>query len=316
MGKLLFNIIVLTILPIIVNAQPINIDIEDDGFWIREGKNKIFYYQRNEKSQDGDYARSHYLHPLIGLDGEVLTEDFPSDHPHHRGVFWAWHQLWLNGTKMGDPWLTEGFQQDVKNVNFYQSKNGTGIMETRVQWKSNNLSNCSDPKILVDELTKVTVYPKKGDYRRIDFRIELKGLQEGVRIGGSEDVKGYGGFSVRMKLADDMKFRDNHNIVKPQRTAIEAGRYIDISGPIGADGNNAGICIVDHPENPPHKWILRTKKSMQNCSYPGRECIELPTDKPVVLQYTLLVHRGNITDLNVNKILKDILEEKDMAVGN
>jgi AcrR family transcriptional regulator len=36
------------------------------------------------------FRRSCYIHPLYGLDGEVMTEDFPVDHRHHRGVFWAW----------------------------------------------------------------------------------------------------------------------------------------------------------------------------------------------------------------------------------
>ena len=34
--------------------------------------------------------------------------------------------------------------------------------------------------------------------RIIDISISLTAMQEGVRIGGSENVKGYGGFSVRM----------------------------------------------------------------------------------------------------------------------
>ena len=29
--------------------------------------------------------RSNYIHPLYGPDGEVLTEDWSVDHPHHRG---------------------------------------------------------------------------------------------------------------------------------------------------------------------------------------------------------------------------------------
>ena len=31
-------------------------------------------------------ARSSLLHPVYGLDGEVLTDDFPKDHVNHRGL--------------------------------------------------------------------------------------------------------------------------------------------------------------------------------------------------------------------------------------
>ncbi|MDR1269902.1 MAG: PmoA family protein, partial [Planctomycetaceae bacterium] len=31
-----------------------------------------------------------YVHPLYGIDGEVLTDNAPKDHYHHHGVFWTW----------------------------------------------------------------------------------------------------------------------------------------------------------------------------------------------------------------------------------
>ena len=56
----------------------------------------ILTYQVGEKSQNDKWHRSNYIHPLVNLKGEVVTEDFPEDHPHHRGIFWAWHQAWLH----------------------------------------------------------------------------------------------------------------------------------------------------------------------------------------------------------------------------
>ena len=46
-------------------------------------------------------ARSDYIHPLYGLNGEVLTRDWPVDHPHHRGIYWAWPEVDY-GTNRGD----------------------------------------------------------------------------------------------------------------------------------------------------------------------------------------------------------------------
>ena len=37
-----------------------------------------------------DRFRSSYVHPIYGIEGEILTDDFPADHHHHRGLFWAW----------------------------------------------------------------------------------------------------------------------------------------------------------------------------------------------------------------------------------
>jgi hypothetical protein len=93
--------------------NPIKITESDQGFSITDGEKQVLFYQRKHKSIDGKYTRANYIHPLYGLDGEILTEDFPADHPHHRGVFWAWHQVWLGDKKLGDSWAAQDFFWDV-----------------------------------------------------------------------------------------------------------------------------------------------------------------------------------------------------------
>src|SRR5687767_7565410 len=60
---------------------------------VSEGNRPVLVYNHGVISREGvpaDRARSSYVHPIYGLDGEVLTDDFPKDHYHHRGLFWAW----------------------------------------------------------------------------------------------------------------------------------------------------------------------------------------------------------------------------------
>ena len=61
------------------------------GLW--EGDRPVLVYNQGliapEKPRTGR-AAGEFIHPLYGLDGEVLTDDFPADHTYHRGVFWAW----------------------------------------------------------------------------------------------------------------------------------------------------------------------------------------------------------------------------------
>jgi len=45
--------------------------------------------------------RCDYIHPLYGPKGEVLTDDWVPDHPHHRGIYWAWPEVDWQG-KRGD----------------------------------------------------------------------------------------------------------------------------------------------------------------------------------------------------------------------
>ena len=88
----------------------------DGGFLFTEDGEKVLFYQSEPQSYQGKYERCNYIHPLWGIDGAVLTEDFPSDHLHHRGIFWAWHQVWIDGKRIGDPWETKDFEQYVTEV--------------------------------------------------------------------------------------------------------------------------------------------------------------------------------------------------------
>src|SRR6516225_6770465 len=68
-------------------------DVDRTALGLWEGDQLVLVYNHGERTKEGvpaDRQRSTYIHPLYGLDGEVLTDDFPRDHYHHRGLFWAW----------------------------------------------------------------------------------------------------------------------------------------------------------------------------------------------------------------------------------
>ena len=82
------------ILAAATEQEAVRITKTPQGYWFTEGDTKVLFFQAERKAlPDGEAARSNYFHPLYDVDGNVLTEDFPNDHIHHRGIFWAWHQV-------------------------------------------------------------------------------------------------------------------------------------------------------------------------------------------------------------------------------
>lgn len=288
-----------------LNGQ-VTLQKEEGGLLFLEDGEKILFYQSEPKNYKGKYERTNYIHPLWGMNGAVLTEDFPADHLHHRGIFWAWHQVWIDGKRIGDPWELKNFEQNVSEVEFFMGPDGAGVLKTTVEWKSDQWIKFGkkDPYML--ENSKVIIHPEKRNYRRIDFEINLLALEENLEIGGSEDAKGYSGFSVRLKLPEDVEFSGPAGEVEPQTTAVESKGFINISGSMGKGGKNAGVVIVDHPENPgyPQPWILRAKNSMQNAAFPGREPVSVSTKKPLVLKYSLLVYSGKMKERKIKRALE------------
>jgi hypothetical protein len=285
--------------------NPIKISETDQGFSIAEGEEQVLFYQRKHKSLNGKYERADYIHPLYGLDGEILTEDFPADHPHHRGVFWAWHQVWLGDKKLGDNWAAQDFFWDVYDAEILTIDSQSRALKLHVHWKSPLLTDENGKQQpFVKETTTIRIHRAKNDIRKIDFKIELLALKDNMRLGGSEDAKGYGGFTTRIPLPDGLAFTGTDGPVEPTNLSVEAGPWLDFSGNLGGNGRTSGLAILCHKSSPgyPQRWILRRKGSAQNPVYPGRHPVPLSQDKPLVLCYRLIIHRGGVNDINLDKL--------------
>jgi hypothetical protein len=229
-------------------------------------------------------------------------------------VFWAWHQILIDGQSIGDGWMLQDFRVDMKSVEFKRVEQGKGTLETIADWQSPKWRNGAEA--FLRETTKYTFYPQNGNHRQIRIDISLKPLVDNLQLGGSDDEKGYGGFSVRMKLPEDIRFIGGNGEVEPRNEAVEGGNYMNMTGSVGRNGNKGGIIIYAHPENQttPQTWILRKKDSMQNAVFPGRTPVELKKGSPLKLSYTLILYSGKI---NAKKMIREIESEiKDTRLKN
>ena len=285
--------------------NPVEIFETNEGFIFKEADEKVMSYQRRHKSINGKFLRANYIHPLYGLDGQILTEDFPADHPHHRGIFWAWHQVWLGDKKLGDNWAAQDFFWDVYDAKILTVDSKSRALQVHVLWKSPLWTDADGKKkAFLKETTAIRVHRTQNDIRKIDFEIQLLALEEGMRLGGSEDVKGYGGFTTRIPLPDGLSFTGTRGPVEPKNLSVEAGPWLDFSGDFGTDGNTSGLTILCHNSSPgyPQRWILRRKGSAQNPVYPGRHPVVLPCEKPLILRYRLIIHRGKLSRRDLDKL--------------
>ncbi|AWW32473.1 hypothetical protein DN752_21275 [Echinicola strongylocentroti] len=275
-----------------LSAQKLQFKENTEGITLTEDNLTRFHYQTTTKSLNGNYPRANYVHPLYGLDGEVLTEDFPEDHFHHRGIFWTWHQLYVDGKRIADPWFCEGISWKVNSTE--QSIHGNkATIQSTVLWLADSLQN--EP--VLEEMVNITFERLKEDAYSITFEITMTALVDELAFGGSEDAKGYGGFSPRIKLPEDVTFHSEGKTVTPQNLPIKAGPWMNLKGTF--DGKKpANITIMGEPDKLPsyQGWILRSANSMQNMAFPGNEPTALPKSKPVHFSNMILVHRQCSTE--------------------
>jgi len=261
-----------------------------DGVRVTEKGEPVLFYQSAPRQLKGEkpYRRAHYVHPLYDLSGNVITEDFPKDHLHHRGIFWAWHQVLASETSAGDAWICRDFDWAVQNVKTTVVKNVARIHASAV-WKSSKLKDDAGQEIpIARDDVEIRIWPRGKRGRAIDFEIRLTALVPDLRIGGSDDTKGYGGFSTRIRMPDDLKFISESGPIQPTKNAVTAANWMRFQS------SEFSYAIFASRKNPgdPRQWILRQKRSMQNSVYPGQKPVPLPPDKPSVLRYRIVILEG------------------------
>jgi hypothetical protein len=300
---ILLSTLIISCSPSSNNGSPFTFKEGEQGMELFENGTAVYFYQKAPKVISEGYICNNYLHPLYSLTGDTLTEEAPPDHLHHRGIFWSWHQHYINGESIGDGWMMDGISKEVVEWETKTDRNKASL-DVKVLWGSSNFEN---GRVYLEEQTSIIVRPLKAGVRAIDFLISLRATVPGVSLGGSDDEKGYGGFCTRIKMPDDLVFTSNNRPVKPQTLQIIAGPWMDFSGSLGSGGEQHGLAILCHPDTPnyPAPWILRQKSSMQNIVYPGRDPVEISMDHPIKLKYRLILHSGNAGSIDLDKLQEE-----------
>lgn len=246
------------------------------------------------------YRRACYVHPLYGLDGEMMTQDFPLDHFHHRGVFWAWPKTTV-GDRPADVWTIV----DIRQVHDKWVEKTAGadraIIAVENVWQYED--EPENPP--VREAVRFVVHPAGEIGRAIDYTLTLTNISDEVVTirGQSTKNKGYGGFCVRPDaMRKPLQFTSALGKLDEDKLRMESP-WADCSFATEKGGDElSGFAIFQHPDNPgyPHPgWITRAYGFL-GCSWPHTEPHPLKPGESVTLKYRLYVHRG---DAEAGKVL-------------
>lgn len=272
--------------------------LADDSVTLTEGGKPVLVYRTKPLAPSVEPGRLNYVHPLYAPDGTVLTEDKPADHLHQRGVFWSWHQILVNGKMVADGWYMKGLTFHVRERRFKGDSQGGGTLTVNADWI---VTSGPELDYVARETTKVRVFPLKDGSRRINFDTVITSRAETLGLGGSDDAKGYGGFSLRLVRPERLSFASAGKTVTPADTAVAAGPSMGFAWPAepGLPAWTLGLtCKVN--DQPITNWILRKSLSMQNCAFPGRTPHLIRKDESLRLHQTLIIRaatpaRGSTT---------------------
>lgn len=259
---------------------------EDGQMELREGGRTVLVYNPQPQLKPGapeDRRRCCYVYPLYTPAGVSMLDDFPKDHWHHRGLFWAWPQVETRGQRY-DGWMMHGMT--------VRSERAAAMPGSPLgSFTAVNSWYAGETKI-VSETVSLTAYPAKKNSRDIDLTLTLEAVGALVTLRGShEEGKSYGGVSARFAPRENTVIRaDSAQITKDQD--LVRHYWAELEGTYS--GKRVVLRITPNPANPgaPFQWCLRDY-GFVGASFPGKTPEQneytLEPGKPLVLKFRITV---------------------------
>jgi hypothetical protein len=227
--------------------------------------------------------RSDYIHPLYGPHGEILTKDWSKDHPHHRGIYWAWPEVDWRGQRGDLHALQKVFARPTGKC-----KTIGGPVFAQVQ--AENLWQWEDRAPIVRELATIRAFRSVAVGRVIDLIFRFEALAGPVLV-ARRGAAHYGGLNVRL---NEVKGQQITKHTDPEGNTPRKA-WSDLSGQFGGSQEPAGVTVFQHAANPayPGDWIDYPDLNWLQPTFPAAGTRhEISEDKPLVLRYRLLIHPG------------------------
>jgi hypothetical protein len=254
------------------------------------GKPVLRYnYQTNEagevlarvKPDDRKYARarSDYIHPLYGPDGQELTRDWSVDHPHHRGIYWAWPEVDYHGERGDLHALQRVFSRPTGNCTV---KDGPvcALLDAENLWR------WEDQEPIVRERTLIRAWRAGATGRFIDLEFHFTALKDDVAL-ARRGMAAYGGLNIRLAPVQDQEIVFHTD---PAGTGLRSA-WAELSG-VFPGGKKASLAVFQAPTNPdyPGDWIKYPEINWFQPTFPaGGTRYVLKKGQPLVLRFRLWI---------------------------
>jgi hypothetical protein len=233
------------------------------------------------------------VHPIYGLDGEVLTDDFPADHYHHHGLFWGWPHVTIGGREY-DLWKMRGIRIEFRRWLEQHATAKRAKLGVENGWFVRS-------KQVMKEEAWFDVHPATDNGRNIDVTLKWAPTDEPIMLGGAEG-KGYGGLSLRFAP------RTETMITTPDGRASEdlliaKLPWADLSGKFAGRSRPSGTAVFVSPRHPdfPPEWMTR-EYGLLAVGWPGVNPKTLLPGNTVACRYRLWIHRDTSDAAEIQKV--------------
>ena len=270
-------------------------DLNEKSVQMTDGDQPVLVYNfgvvTDESVPETDHRRNRacYIHPVHGLRGEVLTDDFPRDHYHHHGIYWTWPHVTVGGTEH-DLWAGNTIRQQFVSWLAKESGSAAAVLGVENGWF------VGDKKVMIERVW-LRAYHAIDDSRAVDIDLTLIPTDQPVTLWGAQG-KSYGGLTMRFcppSRRDAATVITTPSGVTSRDLTTTILRWADYTSKFDGRDAASGAAIFISPKHPdyPPEWLLRHYGPL--CvGWPGVYPETLEPGKPVRLSYRISIHKDAV----------------------
>ena len=262
------------------------------------------------------FKRGGYLHPILTPSGKQVTDDFPANHIHHHGVWWAWTHTKFQG-RTPDFWNMGDNKGRVEFAGLDDSWSGPVHAGFRSRLRQIDLL-ATPPVTALNEKWEVRAFASPEGVRTywvFDLTIEDRcATKDGVELPEYR----YGGIGLRGNWAWNGKDKVNFLTSDGETDRIMGnatrGRWCDMWGDI--DGAKAGIAILGHPSNfrAPQPMRLHPTEPFFNFAPQQAGDMAIKPGETYVSRYRFVVHDGPPDRAELDRLWNDYAHPPEVRI--
>ena len=241
-----------------------------------------------------EIKRAGYIHPVYSPSGKIVTDDYPSNHVHHHGIWTPWTKTKFQG-RAPDFWNMQGKTGAQHFVGLDRTWNGPvqGGFEARLQQVD---LSAPAPVVALNERWKVTAYNVPADPAVRVFELESTqtcATNDPVLLPkyhyGSFGFRGAAAWNGPGGAALFLTSEGETDRIKGNDTR---GRWCWLGGKL--DGAIAGTLILGHPDNFRAPQPMRLHPNMPYMSFVPQQLGDFAIEpgKPYVVRFRFVVLDG------------------------
>ena len=240
------------------------------------------------------YRRGAYIHPVFSPSGKIVTDDFPTNHIHHHGIWFPWTKTEFEG-RQPDFWNMGEGKGTVEFVALGESWSGPVFGGFQAGHRFVDLTG-PEPKTALNEVWQVMAFNASQGHKPF-FMFDLVSTQQCATANPLRLPKYYyGGLGFRgnglWNGKENTFFLTSEGETDRVKGNETRGRWCHISGDV--DGGRAGIAVFCHPENFRAPQPMRLHPSEPFFCFAPSQLgdWEIAPDKPYVSRYRFVVADG------------------------